>query len=438
MNIKRIFFSSLKHSSGNMLIELLLTVALAVVIIPFIFEYHQDAVKRAENIVITEQMSIIKSALERHIATNREELLKTVGRNITRVNLQDLSEYGVPDTIIDQGPDKYQIRILKTNDSVNGATLQGIVVRVSDEISPMRTREIVKLSDGSMGFIDNTHAYGTFGTWHTDTVDLGVNIKHGIVETTNVNHNNALYLWRIPTNNPDDAKMMSALNLGGHDILNTQTLNAQFADFTEDISSPEIATSNLIFQTRTAIDTTYTSKSGTVSGMMSSDSKNMEVSGIFSLADTAKLSSLTTENLWVSNLNLSGLSVDAGDDISTLKINQSLDMTSGRIEAMFVSVGFTGSVTPRLIVYNKIEDSVNSDYFWDAESKTAKFADASFVELNRMATLAHISEADDKTYSGQIFGAVAANKNATVADFMNAIKQIQNKVQEKYQSLQLQ
>jgi hypothetical protein len=135
---------------------------------------------------------------------------------------------------------------------------------------------------------------------------------------------------------------------------------------------------------------------------------------------------------------LSGLSINTEDGIATLKINQSMDMTSGHIEAMFVSVGFTGSVTPRLIVYNRIEDSINPSYYWDVESKTANFLDASFVELNRMATLAHISERDKKTYSSKIFGSVSANKNATVADFMNAISQIQNNVRAKYQNLQLQ
>ena len=86
----------------------------------------------------------------------------------------------------------------------------------------------------------------------------------------------------------------------------------------------------------------------------------------------------------------------------------------------------------------RIEDSINSGYFWDTKSSVAHFADASFVELNRMATLASIAEGASSTYAGQIFGAVATNKNATVADFMNAITQIQQRVRAKYQNLQLQ
>ena len=438
MNIQNRIFFNKQQNRGNMLIELLLSVALAVVMIPFIFQYHQDAIARAENIAIANEMNLIQSALERYIVSLRADLLKTVGRNITRVSVKDLTQFGIPDSVLQAGDEKYQLRILKTPDSANGATLQGIVVRVSDDISPLRTRQIVGLSGGSMGFVDGTHAYGTFGTWHTDSIDLGIDIENGIVETTSVNRDNALYLWRVPSNDADDAKMMSGLNLGGHDILDVNEFSADYADFSDNITSLKITTRDLIFQNRTSIDNAYTSTNAVVAGMMSSDSKNMEVTGTFSLADTAKFSSLTAENLWVSNLTLPTINVSTDDGIATLRVNQTLDMTGGRISATFVSVGFTGSITPRMVVYNRIEDSVDSSYFWDVQSKTANFSDATFVELNRMATLISLSEGDKSTVAGQIFGAVATNKNATVADFMNAITQIQQKVTAKYQNLQLQ
>lgn len=438
MNIRNRIFLGQQQNRGNMLIELLLSIALAVVMIPFIFQYHQDAIERAENIAIANEMNLIQSALERYIVSSRADLLKTVGRNITRVSINDLEQFGLPDSVLQAGDDKYQLRILKTPDSASGATLQGIVVRVSDDISPLRTRQIVGLSGGSMGFVDGTHAYGTFGAWHTDSIDLGIDVENGIVETTSVNRDNALYLWRVPSKDADDAKMMSALNLGGHDILDINKFSTDYVDFSEDITSLKIDTRDLIFQNRTSIDNAYTSTNAVVAGMMSSDSKNMEVSGVFSLADTAKFSSLTAENLWVSNLTLPTINVASDDGIATLRINQTLDMTGGRISAAFVSVGFTGSITPRMVVYNRIEDSVDSLYFWDVQSGSAYFSDATFVELNRMATLVSLKEGDKSTVAGQIFGAVASNKNATVADFMNAITQIQQKVTAKYQNLQLQ
>lgn len=430
-------FSNHNNSRGSMLVELLLSVALAALIIPFVFRYQQSAIERAQNIAITNHMAEIQVALERYIVANRDELLRTVGRNITRVELKDLAQFGMPQSVLDAGDDKYQLRILKSGDASGQSSLQGVIVRASDDITPLRTREIVNLSGGSMGFVDGTHAYGTFGAWHTDTVDMGIDIENGIIETTSVNRDNALYLWRVPSENPADAQMMSPLNLGGHNIVNASYINADYAEFNEGLSATEIATDKLIFSNRTTIDNEFTTSTATVAGMLSSDSKNMEISGRLTLADTGKMSSLTTENLWVSKLTLSGLSVEAPDDLAILKINQSLDMSSGRIEAMFVSVGFAGSMTPRLVVYDRIQDSIHPEYYWDVQSKTANFVDASFVELNRMATLATYFEGDNSTSAGQIFGATSANKNATVSDYMNAISEIQRRVSAKYRLLNL-
>ena len=437
MNINKNIFSIFNNSRGSMLVELLLSVALAALIIPFLFRYQHSSIERAQNIAITNQMTEIQVALERYIVANRDELLRTVGRNITRVELDDLAEFGVPQSVLDAGDEKYQLRILKSSDASGLSTLQGVIVRASDDITPLRTREIVNLSGGSMGFVDGTHAYGTFGAWHTDALDMGVDIDNGIIETTSVNRDNALYLWRVPSENPDDAKMMSPLNLGGHDIKNAAFINSDYATFNEGLTAKEIVSDKIIFDNRTTIDAVFSTDAATVSGMLSSDSKNMEISGRLSLADTAKMSSLTAENLWVSKLTLSGLSIEADHDLALLKINQSLDMTSGRIEAVFVSVGFAGSMTPRLVVYDRIEDSTNPQYYWDVKSKTARFLDASFVELNRMATLATYYEGDNSTSAGQIFGAVSANKNATVSDYMNAISEIQKRVSAKYRLLNL-
>ncbi len=435
-HIKNIF-SENNNSRGSMLVELLLSVALAVVVIPFAFRYQQNAVVRAQNISITNQMSQIQTALERYIVANRTDLLKTVGRNIARVEMADLSEFGLPQSVIDSDDDMYQLRILKSSDDIGQSTLQGVVVRVSDDISPLRTREIVNLSGGTMGFVDEKIAHGTFGTWHADTIDLGIDVENAIVETTPVNRDSALYLWRLPSQNPDDAKMMSALNLGGHDINNAKFINSEYLDVGEYITASEIVADTLIFQNRTNIDGAYRSVSATVAGILSSDAKNMEIANGLTLGDVAKFSSLTAENLWVSDMTLGGLSIDANDDFAMMKINRSLNITSGRIDAMFMTVGFTGSITPRLVVNDRIEDSTNSAYYWDANLKKANFADASFVELNRMAPLVVYSETSGATDASQIFGAVATNKNATVSDYMNAIHEIQTRVIGKYHSLHL-
>ena len=443
MILKRnIFYNFLsKPVSGNMLVELLLSIALAVLIIPFIFQYHQDAVLRAQNVAIIKNMQTVQGVLERYIIENREQLLSTVGKNITRIDVADLVEYGLPVFVTDNA-ENYQLRVLKSADVTGSATLQGVVVYSSPDISPLRTREIVNMGGGSMGFVDGTRTYGAFGAWHNDSLDMGVNVTDGIVGTTTVKRDGALYLWRIPSNDASDGTMMAPLNLGGHDIKGATFFDTMRLQIAENLTFNTLAARDIIFENRTVIDTIYTSQTATVSGGLSADGRTMEVSGALQLADLGKFSSFEVADLWVTNLTLAGLSVSAYDEneneiASTLKIAQTLDMTSGRIESVYTTVGFSGSITPRLVVHDKIEDSKNPKYYWDAANQTANFVDVSLAELTRLATLVAYYERVAGTESTELFSSVVANKNATAADYMNVITEIQNRVRSKYRMLNL-
>ena len=435
MKIRYGIFSSLNNQRGGMLIELLMSVAIVALVLPFLFKYQQDSVVRAENITVARQMQDVQNALERYIVLNRDVLLNVAGKSITRVNIADLAEYGVAESIIEKDGDKYQLRILKSGDSTGQATLQGVVVMSDTTISPLRTRQIVEVGGDNMGFIEGTHAYGTFGAWHTDAIDIGVNVPDGII-TTSVRRDNALYLWREPSDNADDSKMLSPLNLGGHDIVATKYFDAFAAQFDENLKSITVAADKVVFSNRTTIDSVLETKNATCVGNLSADSKTMEIAGTLSLADTGKFSNFTVKDLWTNTLSLSGLSNSS--KAAVLNINQRLDMTGGRISAVYTTVGFSGSITPRLAVRDKIVDSVNDEYYWDVKNKMANLYDVSFPELERMATLIVYKEADKSTVAGRTFSAVAANKNATVADYMNAIQEIQNKVRAKYSLLKLQ
>lgn len=434
---KRMNFKEQMTQQGSMLIELLMSVALAAIIMPFIFKYQQSVVQRAENIAITKQMESIQSALERYIVDNRESLLMTVGKNITRVNISDLEQYGLSPDISSSTSGQYQLRVLKSNDVEGRATLQGVIVFSSDEITPMRTREIVSMGGDSMGFIEGNRAYGTFGAWRADTIDLGLNVSNGLVETTTVNRDNALYLYRVPTDSENDATMLSGLNLGGHNISNAAFFNSSATEFAETMTMGVSVADDVIFQNRITLDNALEVKNATVSGILSSDSRTMEVANNFSMADVGKFTNFTTGDLWVSNMTLGGISINSDEGPAVLNINRTLDMTRGTISAMFVTVGFSGSITPRLEVTSMIEDSTNPEYYWDVENNIANLSDVSLQELNRMAQLAVYEEKNKDTDTWSIFSSVVSNKNATASDYMNAINEIQNRVRQKYTKLNL-
>lgn len=437
MKIWKKIFSHNSENRGTVLIEFLLTIALAGTLVPFIYSYQTRAITRAENIKITRQMEKIQSVLERYIVENKDRLMTTVGRNIIKVNLSDLIDYGMDSEFVKTASDKYQIRILKSVDAGDQSALQGVIVLNDSEITPLRTRQIVSMGDDKIGFVDGNRAYGGFGTWRASIADLGIDGQSGIVRTTAINRDSALYLWRVPSSGGADATMLSALNLGGRDIQNASFVNAGGLKLDEILNAKRIVTNDLIFQNRTTIDSDYKTQTAIVSGTMSGDSKNISVNGTFFLNDLGKFSSFTADNLWVNALTLSGLSTPSGG-AAILRTGGLLDMTEGRVSAMFVTVGFTGSLTAKLSVKEKIVDSANPDYYWNVQSRVANLADISAPTLADMATRALRRESVSGTVATQLFGAVVANKNATMADFMNAINEIQNRVRVKYQMLNLQ
>lgn len=435
---KRFFANNDKNQRGAMMVELLLTVSLIAIILPFLLNFHRDRIDRAKSIAVTQEMTSIQTAVERYIDIHKKELLAPVGRNITRVKIADLEEYGVPTALIEKYGDKVQVRLLKSSDRNDRATLQGIVVLNDTEISSLRTREIISFGGDQMGFVEDGLAYGAFGTWQASVSDLGISGSGGIIETTKTTLDDEEYLWRTPSENSADATMLSALNLGSHNVINAKFMDSRVMQFEEILKSAKTVADRMIFQTRTTIDNNFETADATVAGTLSADSRSIEVSNTLTLADTARFSNFTTDHLWTNTLNLSGLSISSDTkDPAVLRATQTIDMVGGHVSAMYVTVGFTGSVTPKLIIRERIEDSSNPNYFWDASASAARFADVSVAELNRMATMIVAREPGASTQSGQLFKTVSTNKNATAGDFMNAIREIQNRVGAKYRNLNL-
>ena len=423
---------------GGMLVELMMTIALAAIIIPFVFRYQQTAVLRARNVAITKQMENVQSALERYIVENKTELMRPKGKNIFHVKITELINYGLPEYIADTYGDDYQLRVLKSSDNKNESVLQGIVLLTNSDISPMRTREIVNLGGGKFGFVEGNMTYGGFGAYRGQASDFGLANAKGLVGTTNIKRGNTEYLWRLPSENEDDATMQSALNLDGHDIKGTRFVDAYKAQFEEKLKIGKLDVSTLVFANRSTIDSVYSTNIAVVNGALTADSRNLNVSGTLTLADSAKFSSFATNDLYVNTLTLSGFSVaSVSGKSSSLKIIGDMDLVLGSISATYVSVGYTGSVTPQLYVSDKIHDSKDSSYYWDIKNSKARFVDMNSPELSRMASIIMAQESSFGTVATTIFGGVSANVNATVADYINAINNMQTQIRAKYEMLNL-
>ncbi len=240
----------MKNQSGGMLTELLLTMAIAAIVLPFIARFNMARVQRAENIQVVREMQGVQSALERYMDANKENLLRPTGRAITRVNLADLANFGVTENMILKYGDDFQMRILKSADAAGHATLQGAVVLENDDISPLRTREIMNLGDGKIGFAERGQAFGAFGTWKTSGTDLGLADVNGIVGLTDIRMDQDRYLWRVPSEKSDDATMLADLGMGEHNIIGANLVAAHGGEFAEIMSAKTIAANQIIFQTK--------------------------------------------------------------------------------------------------------------------------------------------------------------------------------------------
>jgi Tfp pilus assembly protein PilE len=437
MTKKHLFFNR-NYQSGGMLMELMMSIALAAIIIPFVFRYQQTSVSRARNIAVAKQMEKVQSALERYIIENKLVLMNPTGKTISRVKIEDLVDYGLPEHIVQNYSKDYQLRILKTADNNDKSVLQGIVILSNTEITPLRTREIVNFGGGKFGFVEGNATYGGFGAYRVNTSDFGIRNTKALIGTTETMRGNTEYLWRLPSESEKDATMLSPLNLDAHDITNVNFFDSSKAQFEEKLKIGKIATGSLVFSNRTTIDAIFAANSAVVNGAFTSDSKSLNVGGTLYLADSGKFSSFYTNDLYVNTLTLSGFTVSSSSDKSpSLKIIGDMDLVLGRVNAAYVSVGYTGSVTPMLSVSDKIQDPKDSSFYWDIKAKKARFADINSPELSRMAAQIIKMESKPGTSATSIFGAVSANSNATVGDYVNAINNMQIQIREKYQMLNL-
>lgn len=437
MTRKYLFFNR-NSQSGGMLMELMMSIALAAIIIPFVFRYQQTSVERARNISVAKQMEIVQKSLERYIVQNKNILMNPTGKNITRVRIEDLVNYGLPEYIVQNYSKDYQLRVLKSADNNNKSVLQGIVILSNGDISPLRTREIVNLGGGQLGFVEGNTTYGGFGAYRINASDFGMNNTKGLIGTTETTRGNTEYLWRLPSENEKDSTMLSPLNLDAHDINNVRFFDASRAQFEERLNVGKIAVGSLSFSNRTTISSVFSANTAVVNGAFTSDSKNLNVSGTLYLVDSGKFSSFYTNDLYVNTLTLNGFSVEStSGKPSSLKIIGDMDLMFGRINATYVSVGYTGSVTPQLIITDKIQDPKDSSFYWDVRGRKARFADLNSPELNRMASQIIKIESKPGTSATSLFGTVSANSNATVGDYINAINNMQSQIRAKYEMLNL-
>ena len=425
-----VFFRKSTNEKGGILIELLLTLTIVFTIVPFLISYQKQRFERAENISIVKDLNLIRNSLEQYIQYNKTSLNSNI-KNIIRINIKELLNYGISDKYLDKYQNKIQIRILKKINFDQSINLQGYIIYDDSKITPIKTKEIINNSDNKFGFIEGNKVYGAFDNWKNNLSKLDINTSRGIVNlTNNFIDNSEKYIWRIESENKNDSTMLSDINLNYHNIVNNKFVNSFNININNKLYSKEIITKKLEFQNPININQNLLLDKGVVYGSISSDNANLQINKKLNLSRFANFTNINVNDLWVINLNLYSFNASKN---SIININKNMDIGNGNINTKYITVGFDGSITQRLNIIKKIEDSLNPNYYWDVQESNIVFNDILLTDLNYMAD--KINKSDNKTFAFNEFYKISINKNATVSDYINLINRIKKEVENKYNQL---
>jgi hypothetical protein len=421
-----------RSEHGASLLELLLSLAVFMSMMPFVYRFAMDRKEQAANMAIVSEIEVVRNALEQYVAANKQKLLAPMSANVVRVKQSDLEN--IPPRT---DRSSIQLRVVKSKDSAGRSFVQGIVIFDEKSLTPLRTRQIALSGGQEAGFADGNMLHGAFGTWRTplSAVDA-VAGGNSILAQTRPFRSGGDYLQRLPSSSPLDATLQSDLDMGGHNVSDTKSMTAASVRFLDTLTANSIEISRMTVANR--LDWTAGINvfgDALVNGPIISDGRSVDAARI-SVAGDSHFRSVSTDELRADNLYLSGFSVGSQPGSAPiLSISGTLDLAGGHVKAMDTIIAFSGSVAPKLVVSGRIEDSADGRFHWDMSGE-AVLGDLLLTDLNKLAKIAYSREKTGMTETERIMGPTFQNANATAADFLRALNAATKAVESKYQALE--
>jgi hypothetical protein len=406
--------NKIKNQFGSILTEVLMSIALATLMIPIIVRHESTRVREIENATAARELSDIRDALGRYISANSDTLFGDKA-SVFKVTIDDLADYGL--TAIPEKND-VQLRIAKTRTRSGDMYLQGLVVMDIPDMDILRTHEIAAESNATAGFTSGASRWrATFSDGSLS--DVTAQVAAG-----------GAFLRR---SGGGTSILKSDLDMSGYAIENVKSVDSDTIGISGQISSENITASEMVFDGMAALDGALKFDRFTARNNVSSDGGAIVADELY-LNGAARFRDVLAYDLRVGNLSLAGISDGTGSELS---VSGAADVADGRITAGAVVVGGSGSITPHLTVTSKISNSPESPYFWDIATGEASIADMSLQSLVPMVRSA-LNSNRAQTSAYNIMSRVSANANATTADFLNALDEIESVVRTKYNQLKAQ
>jgi len=487
MKKQKIFFYN-NQQHGGMLLELMLLIAISSILIPFIFRYQKNTIERARNIEIVKKMDVVQRALEKCIDANKIALMQPVNDIIYTTDQQTecvvlknsssngLIRYGLDENFATDYQNDYVLRVLKTSDSQGKAVLQGVVLLNNNNITALRTREIVDVGGGKLGYTKGNVVYGGFDAFTANAEDLGLEKQSGIVEMTTAirGQANSPYLWRIDNGDESDATMLTDLNINGHNVINIDKItgnnnsSARIYRYcgveTKEGKQPVCETANVTFDKTLNYDqTNIGSGNGTTAVIYGTkaSTETCELRGIGANASlvvegtTVVNGDMFTKNYDAKNLYINNLvQVNSFGDYSGSAFVSDGDTL---IDSLVVAdtTEFTGSyfTIPKLNITACVESANNYNFFYDVsfngcnnDKFAASYKDVKIPGLGKKMKKVYqyehngVNQCVDNYKTGKVItedilkylvvdlGDDNAWEKITVGEFMDALKNMENNI----------
>ena len=495
-------FLHLNSQFGGMMVELMLSLALASIAIPFIFRYQKNTIERAHNIEVVKQMETVQHALEKCMVAKQGTLLNNVStpifsENNMTVNRMEcvymsksgkgLINYGLTQDFVNKYKNSYKLRILKSPNGTGSFVLQGVVILNDNSLTALRTREIVNMGGGKIGFIDGNNVYGGFNSFKKDKNSFGANNNtSGVVGTTATMQGNTEYLWRTGSDDADSASnatMLSNLNLNGQNIDDVGTIYVSQAYFDNTLTANTINVRSLQFMQNVGLGANYSSETMNVSfgDIVNAGGSNLNAcsewvegedkvckEGTLTFKEEALINNFILSSLEVTNgMALSKYTLPSSGDVK-FTVNGDLILKNATATNLVINDA-GGVIVPKVTVTERIVAPDNDTYYWEIAGirdgrgpNTGNFYDIILKDTNAnrslysMLSLIYEYEENKASHGGSVASAAAiasadANyclssrdkfrevmKNGeglTLGDSLKILESVQSTVMSKYYSL---
>ncbi|MFS7253251.1 shufflon system plasmid conjugative transfer pilus tip adhesin PilV [Rahnella rivi] len=238
---------------GNMLMQAGIALAIVLYLTPGAIDRYAGWQQDKAWTVTASHLSFVAQAGKRYVRDNRDTLLTQVTGGpviLTGATLRTQGYLPAGFSLTNDSGQTYQLAVAKDPGQA-GQLVAFVLTTGGSEIPYKGLRQIASDTDGMGGYVwpANT-ATGADGGWQAKLSDYGLSGQQGRLAAflsadalgTDADESDRLYRYQV-TGRPDLNRMHAAIDMGGNNLNNTATVNAQTGNFSGNVGAANVSAS---------------------------------------------------------------------------------------------------------------------------------------------------------------------------------------------------